>query len=199
MRARLAVLYAKQTVELREVVLKNKPPELLAASPKATVPVLVVDDQVIDESLGIMQWALERHDPDQWLFGVDDSVLADELIHRNDNEFKPALDRYKYFDRHPEFEQEHYLQQALPFLQDLERRLIENNYLTSNNFSALDAAIFPFVRQFAHCDLSRFAQLNLPALQAWLEVCKSSDMFRDIMFKYPAWSSTDNNGVKFAA
>ena len=68
MRARLAIAVSGQRCELREVVLKNKPPEMLAASPKATVPVLVlVDGSVIEQSLDIMLWTLRQHDPRQSL------------------------------------------------------------------------------------------------------------------------------------
>ena len=40
MRARLALAASGIKTELREVVLKDKPAELVAVSPKATVPVL---------------------------------------------------------------------------------------------------------------------------------------------------------------
>ena len=51
-RARMAVAATGIEVTIREVLLKDKPPELIAASVKATVPVLVLPDgNVIDESL----------------------------------------------------------------------------------------------------------------------------------------------------
>ena len=120
MRARLAIQVADIQVELREVVLKNKPAELLAASPKGTVPVLVLPDgQVVDESRDIMLWALEQNDPQNWL---QNSSLANQLIDANDVEFKPNLDGYKYADRYPE-SAEFYRQQAEVFLQRLEHGL----------------------------------------------------------------------------
>ena len=68
MRARMALLASGTVCELREIVLRAKPQELFAASPKGTVPVLVLPDgTVIEESLDIMLWALERNDPQHWL------------------------------------------------------------------------------------------------------------------------------------
>ena len=58
-RARLALAQAGIEVELREVLLRDKPPCLIKVSPKATVPVLILTDgKVIDESLDVMRWAL---------------------------------------------------------------------------------------------------------------------------------------------
>ena len=101
MRARLALYASGANVELREIVLRDKPAHMLEISPKATVPVLLLQDgKVIDESLDIMIWALGRQDPDEWL--ASDEVTTQELIKRNDNEFKYALDRYKYPNRYPD-------------------------------------------------------------------------------------------------
>lgn len=199
MRARLALLYAEQTVELREVALKNKPPELRAVSAKSTVPVLVIGDQILDESLDIMQWALQENDPDQWLNAVQGSLLNHALVQANDHEFKPLLDRYKYYDRYPECSQEETLQQTLPYLNDLERLLeLHYGFLAGNTFSALDAAIFPFIRQFAHSDWPRFEQLHLPRLQTWLSGCLESSLFKSCMRKYPLWSGQENNAILFS-
>ena len=66
MRARMALRYADVPVEIVEVSLKDKPAQMLALSPKGTVPVLNADDVVIDESLQILRWALAQNDPDYW-------------------------------------------------------------------------------------------------------------------------------------
>ena len=67
-RARLALRYAGISYELKEVALRDKPAEMLALSPKGTVPVLHLHDgRVLDQSLDIMRWALVQHDPDGWL------------------------------------------------------------------------------------------------------------------------------------
>lgn len=197
MRARLAVYYSGQAIELREVVLKNKPEQMLAVSPKGTVPVMLVDGAVIDESLEIMQWSLERNDPDGWLESVDGSVIENHLIKELDDDFKPLLDKYKYFDRHPEYTQEEHLQQALPFLKRLNNRIKSSSgqYLDGDCMSALDAAVFPFIRQFANSDLKRFTELALHDLQSWLETCVADDLFLSVMKKYPAWTAQESNSI----
>lgn len=198
MRARLAIAVAQQNVELREVVLKHKPAALIAVSPKATVPVLVLEDQIIDESIDIMLWALQRRDPDNWLAGCPEGPQRHPLVFANDQRFKPILDKYKYFDRHPEQSQEFYLQQALPYLQSLEEALEKNEgYLAASNFSFVDAALFPFIRQFANCDVAKFEALELSRLSDWLERCLNSDLFMSIMKKFPQWSPELNNGIEF--
>ncbi len=100
MRARIAIFYAKQRVVLRDVVLNNKPKALLLASPKGTVPVLVLANSVlkstliaeqcvIDESLDVMLWALGENDPDDLLHQHDSTALTNmlKLITTFDSEF----------------------------------------------------------------------------------------------------------------
>ena len=82
MRARLALRYAGVAVQIEEVSLKAKPAGMLALSPKGTVPVLVVDGRVLEESLEIMHWALQQHDPQDWRLQGDPRI--DALIARND-------------------------------------------------------------------------------------------------------------------
>ncbi len=188
MRARLALAYSQQIVEIREVTLKNKPESLLAYSAKATVPVLVLNDEtVIDESLDIMQWALSKHDPDNWQENLSQQK---ELIQENDKQFKTYLDHYKYADRHPESET-YYRERCTDFLNKLENRLQQHNHLFSNHSSLADMAIFPFIRQFAHVDLTWFESSKWHNLQRWLNHHKSSELFNSIMFKYPTWQKTD--------
>ncbi|MDX1320322.1 MAG: glutathione S-transferase N-terminal domain-containing protein, partial [Oceanospirillum sp.] len=119
MRARLGLLFAGLQVELREIVLKNKPAPMLAISPKGTVPVLELPDgRVIEESREILEWALAQQDP-AGLLDVD-LQLAAGLLDQNDGDFKHWLDRYKYADRHPEMSQLEYRQKGEEFLQVLE-------------------------------------------------------------------------------
>ncbi|MCL4162097.1 UNVERIFIED_CONTAM: hypothetical protein GTU68_043346 [Idotea baltica] len=187
MRARMALYYAGVTCELREVVLKNKPQEMLAVSAKGTVPVLLLKEQVIDESLDVMRWALQQNDPDEW----SDVNLDDSLIARNDDYFKFYLDRYKYFDRYPEKDQEYYLQQACVFINELETAIAISNegsaWLNGDSLSSVDVAVFPFVRQFAFVDKNVFNQLPYPKVQQWLALLLDSDLFQSVMLKYPAW------------
>ena len=196
MRARLAIQYANLEVELREVLLKNKPEQLLKASPKATVPVLVLETgQVIDESLDIMIWALRRNDPERWL---DDLERQMRLISQCDTAFKACLDKYKYADRHPEFNQEYYRDQCLSFVAVLERKLAKNQYLEGAGRSLADAAIFPFIRQFAHVDKDWFFNADFVAVQAWLTDQLENKLFKEVMSKYPPWQVGDIP-LRFAA
>jgi len=143
-RARLAIKISGIKVELREILLKDKPKEMLEISPKGTVPVLLLpDDLVIDESREIMMWALTQNDPENWLESIDKS---NSLIDQNDNEFKPHLDHYKYADRFPEYSKENYREQTNAFLKQLDQRLNESRYLISDKISLADMAIFPFIR-----------------------------------------------------
>ena len=182
----MALQHANVECELREVVLKHKPSALLEASPKGTVPVLDLGDSVLDESLDVMRYALEQAGAD-W----SPDELAHPLIERNDGEFKQYLDRYKYFDRYPEADQQWYFDQTLPFLEALNESMIASSegrfFLVTSVMSALDAAIFPFVRQFAFVDKARFDALPLPALKSWFEHIIVRPEFLDVMQKYPAW------------
>ncbi len=190
-RARLALHVSGVPYELREVQLRDKPPSMLAVSPKGSVPVLVLPDgQVIDESWDIMQWALQRHDPDNWL-GADGQYLvtATALVAINDGSFKAALDRYKYADRHPEHPQIVYRTAGELFLQQLEIQLQTNPYLLGDQLSIADAAVVPFIRQFAAVDPQWFTQSPYPRLRHWSEVIINSALFAAVMQKHAVWQS----------
>lgn len=189
MRARLAILESGRTCELREVTLRSKPQALLDASPKATVPVVVdVDGSVIDQSLDIMQWALRRQDPRQWLQCASDTH---ELIAQCDIDFKHHLDRYKYPDRYDGADQGRHREQAAAWLRQLDERLARQGWLCGSQETLADVAIFPFVRQFAHTDRDWFAAQPWPALAAWLQDYLESPRFARIMEKFPAWQPGD--------
>ncbi|MEO7814086.1 MAG: glutathione S-transferase [Sphingomicrobium sp.] len=176
MRARLALAVSGTRVELREVKLSAKPDAMLAASPKGTVPVLVLPDgAVIDESLDIMRWALTSNDPEGWLERDHAALIA-----ANDGPFKHALDRYKYPERYG--------------VEPLAHRALGLNFLRETDAWAstptargmTDAAIIPFVRQFAAVDPRWFAAQPLPQLHAWLDDYLGSDLFAAIMQREPA-------------
>lgn len=182
MRARMAVLVSGVTVELREVVLRDKPAELLAASPKGTVPVLVLPDgRVIDESFEIMRWALARDDPEDWLGGYDAAQIA-----VNDGPFKHHLDRYKYPERHGSEPLAHRAA-GLRLLADLEQRLAAHGNLCRETRSLTDIAIFPFVRQFAAVDREWFAAQPVPRVRAWLAGHTGSALFEAAMVRCKPW------------
>jgi UPF0176 protein len=189
MRARLALQVAGVAVELREVALKAKPAAMLALSPKGTVPVLQLPDgRVLEQSLDIMTWALAQADPEGWLVaGVSDEAQA--LIARNDGPFKPLLDRYKYANRHPGCTAAQYRQQAVDLhIGPLNECLRARSWLLGESPSLADAALFPFVRQFAGVDEVWWAQAPLPALRAWLNRWVSRPLFEAVMQKHPLWA-----------
>ena len=191
MRARLGILFAELQVELREITLKNKPPQMLAISPKGTVPVLqLLDGTVIEESREIMIWALEQQDPQELLH---DAALhkANALIDKNDNEFKHWLDRYKYADRHLEMSQTEYRQKGEVFLQLLEKLLTKNPYLLGKGITLADIGIMPFVRQFAHVNRDVFYNLPYPNLQRWLQDWLQHPLFLQAMTKFEPWQDGD--------
>ena len=189
MRARMALLVSATPVRLREVVLRNKPEEMIAASPKATVPGLVLPDgQVVDESLAIMHWALARNDPQGWLQG---SATESELIAQADGPFKQALDRYKYPTRYENVDPLDHRAAGLAFLEKLDGLIQPSGQLMGAKPSLADHAIFPFVRQFANNDRDWFDQLPLSALQKWLGEHLASPLFATTMVKYPQWVSGD--------
>ncbi len=189
MRARMALAHATKTVELREVVLKNKPPQLLTISAKGTVPVLFLNNgTVIDESLDIMKWALFERDANNWLKKASINEI-DRLIKWNDGEFKYYLDRYKYADRYPEHDEIYYRNKGELFLVELEKKLNTTNFLCSDEISFADIAIFPFIRQFAHVSIDWFKTSDYTKLNHWLQYHIDSALFISIMKKYPPWQA----------
>lgn len=188
MRARMALHSAQIQVEIREISLRDKPLHMLQVSPKGTVPVLVLQDgKVLEQSLDIMLWALQQHDPQCWLQA--DHVQAMQWIAHNDGDFKQALDCYKYPERYPEYPQTEYRARGEIFLQQLEDALQTQPYLFGQQASIADVAIFPFIRQFAAVDALWFSQSPYVAVARWLEGWIHSDLFANIMQKYPVYQS----------
>lgn len=182
-RARLALAVSRTLVELREVKLSAKPQAMLAASPKGTVPVLVLPDgRVVDQSIDIMRHVLAGNDPDGWLRGDDP-----ELIAMNDGPFKYDLDRYKYRERYVSDALSH-RSAALAFLNELEGRLMRHPYLGGDIWGLTDAAILPFIRQFAAVDQNWFDTLPLPALKTWLGESVALKLFATVMVRSAPWS-----------
>ncbi len=172
MRARMALLISGVAFEIREVRLSDKPADLLAASAKGTVPVLVLPDRtVIDESIDIMRWALARHDPEDWLGGDDAALIA-----TFDGAFKRHLDSYKYGR-----EALVHRAEGLAILQRLEVRLADSANLCRGARALTDVAIMPFVRQFAMVDRDWFDAQPIPAVRRWLSHHLASGLFAQAM------------------
>jgi glutathione S-transferase len=177
-------------VELREVVLRDKPASMLEASPKGTVPVLVLPGgSVLEESRDIMMWALEQQDLHGWLKG--DGAETAALIDRCDDEFKYHLDRYKYATRYDGAVSEEHRQAAENFLRELESRLAKAPYLLGEQARLPDYAIMPFIRQFANTDKAWFEAAPYPHVRRWLDALLTAPPFTEIMAKYSQWHDGD--------
>ncbi len=197
MRARMALAISQQQVKLREVLLRDKPTEMLKTSPKGTVPVLALSDtDILEESLDIMLWALAQNDPQQWLGdgATNEEMLA--LISETQNQevinFKGNLDRYKYPNRYEGCDPLHHRDQALDFLQILNNRLTDQAFLFGNTPKLADMAIFPFIRQFANTNREWFDGVTtINHAQNWLARCLALPVFQQVMKKYPQWKTGD--------
>ncbi|MEM7427218.1 MAG: glutathione S-transferase [Pseudomonadota bacterium] len=193
MRARLAIASAGYRCELREIVLRDKAPEFVEASPKATVPVLVTaEGLVVEESLDVMQLVLGEHDPENWLTPQQGDLQAmHRLIAECDGPFKRALDRYKYSTRYEDADPRAEREAGAAFLRKLDARLEGHAFLFGDVVSLADMAIAPFVRQFAHTDKAWFDRQPWPQLHRWLADFLKSERFKAIFRKYPKWENGD--------
>ncbi|CAM3745181.1 glutathione S-transferase [Polynucleobacter brandtiae] len=186
MRARMALQYAGIAVEHREISLRDKPQSMLLVSPKGTVPVLWIDDIVLDQSLDIMQWALEKSDPDDW--NMVDQLISQSWIEKNDGPFKKILDQYKYPNRYPDFSHAEVLRAAMELmLRPMELTLQSSQFLLGNKTSWVDIAIFPFIRQFSMVNPSEFSGLPLSRTKEWLAHFLQSELFGLVMHQHPVW------------
>lgn len=198
MRARIAIFKAQQQVALREVVLSNKPEEMITASAKGTVPILVLGNEfspliVIDESLDVMLWALEQHDPEDLLNKDDPSALPNMLtfISKFDDEFKACLNAYKCAKRYRENNITECRQACEVYLQELEKRLVntrsQHSFIMSDKESLVDIALLPFIRQFAKVERQWYQQSPYPKVRQWLNHYLQSPMFTKVMAKHDLW------------
>lgn len=199
MRARLAIHASGQSVRLREIVLSNKPDEMLAVSPKGTVPVLVLApadgqhiegaNQVIDESLSIMLWAFSQTDPDNYLSQTTPYTLVEmlDIIGLFDNEFKHHLEQYRSAKRYHESTLMQHRQVCEDYLAQLESRLKQHSFLMSDKPSLLDLALIPYIRQFARVERQWYLHSPYPKLRRWLNGYLQSKMFSKVMAQYPLW------------
>ena len=189
-RSRMTLAYSGVIVELRDILLKDKPADMITASPKATVPVLKMSDgTVLDESFDIMLWALDQNDPDCWLPNDEKQrQTIFDLVTENDGPFKSNLDRYKYFVRHPDSPRETYRSQGEEYLRKLEDLLSQHKFLTSDKMTFADTAIFPFIRQFANSDKYWFDHSPYHKLKKWLGDQLNTDAFKYVMKNREIWT-----------
>ena len=202
MRARIAIFYSAKPVELRDLVLSNKPEAMLLASPKGTVPVIVLSDSelaepkqtVIEESIDIMLWALGESDPDDLLNRQHPEAFAEmlKLIHLFDHDFKTCLEAYKCAKRYKENNITQCRVACESFIEILEQRLAKQTFLMSSKPSLLDIALLPFIRQFARVERQWYLQSPYPQVRAWLNNYLQSPMFTKVMAKFPLWSPNND-------
>jgi len=184
----MVLSYMEVSVELREVLLNERPQSLYKISSKGTVPVLLLKDgKVLDESLDIMQWAIKQGE--QKLY-EDKLNEQNQLIKYNDTKFKYWLDKYKYHVRYLEHSREYYQRKCSKTLAEYDMRLRENEYLMGDRIRLADIAIFPFIRQCANVDQNWFNN-KYPNLNRWLEIWKQSRLFKSVMMKYNQWRLGD--------
>ena len=199
MRARLAIQSSGLAVHLREILLRDKPPEFIADSAKATVPVLKLPHgEVIEESLDVMRWALAQNDPEDWrdIF-EDDPQFASAVLTELDGAFKTALDRYKYASRYDNGQEDAFHHRAIgvDFLERIDRRLSQQPYLSGTKAGFLDFASLPFIRQFRIADPDWFVQQDWAHLHPWLTDFLQSQRFAGVMKKYKPWTETGGDGL----
>ena len=174
MRARMSIVRESFEVELREVVLRDRPDHMMEISPKGTVPVLLLaDGTVIEESLEIMQHVL------CWNLSEEEA----HWVERNDEEFKFHLDRYKYPNRYDDVDEMEQRTLASAYLNDLDARLGEGPAFAAQ----LNDALFPFVRQFANHDRDWFDAQSWANVHAWLAQHLESEEFKRCMKKEKQW------------
>jgi len=187
-RARMVLSYMEVSVELREVLLNERPQSLYKISSKGTVPVLLLKDgKVLDESLDIMRWAIKQGEQNLY---EDKLNEQNQLIKYNDTKFKYWLDKYKYHVRYLEYSREYYQRKCSKTLAEYDMRLRGNAYLMGDRIRLADIAIFPFIRQCANVDQNWFNN-KYPNLNQWLEIWKQSRLFKSVMMKYNQWRLGD--------
>jgi len=195
MRARMAIHISDQRCELREVLLRDKPPSMLQYSAKGTVPVLILQDgKIIDESLDVIDWALNLNDPDDWQRSKDKEKTK-ELIKINDGEFKYHLDRYKYSKRYDNEDPEFHRKKCLKFIESINNELNNSEYIFDDNISYADIVLLPFIRQFRIADIEWFDSLPYDNLKKWLSSFLGSSLLNSIMKKYDLWKEGDKSIV----
>ncbi|MBW3696042.1 glutathione S-transferase [Vibrio sp. T187] len=193
MRARMGLILAKQPVLLRDIVTRNKPQELLDASPKGTVPVLVLSNgQVIEQSLDIMRWALQLNDPANLLRSEQPELAGSiqQLIALNDQKFIPNLEQYRASMRYHNDDQVQRREACESFIRPLEEKLRNHTYLFGDTPSQADFALMPFISQFARVDKKWFVQSSYVNLGKWLKAHYESPLYTKVMKQYPQWIET---------
>ena len=188
MRARIALKLANIQCELREVRLNNKPDHMLEISPKGTVPVLILEDKVIDESIEIINWVLDKIDVFKGNIDQTQIELTESLISIFDDKFKYHLDRYKYSNRYKDSDLEFHRNACFQILLELENIIANDTWIFGDKLNKLDISILPFIRQYKIADIIWFdAQSDINKVQKILNNFIDSSLFKEIMLNYEEW------------
>ena len=193
MRGRMGIALSQQKVLLREIVTKDKPSELLASSAKGTVPVLVLPDgQIIEQSLDVMNWALQQNDPQDLLRSSNPTLSQQvhQLIKVNDNEFIGHLEKYRASVRYRNIDKEQRRQDCEGFISKLEALLTDQAYFFGETPSLADFAVMPFVSQFVRVEKKWFVQSEYQNVGRWLRTHLDSKLYTQVMKQYPLWNET---------
>ena len=191
MRARLALKLANIQCELREVRLNNKPKHMLEVSPKGTVPILILEDKIIDESIEIINWVLDQNNIFKDNISSEQIKITEQIIDIFDNKFKYHLDRYKYSNRYENADKKFHQKECLDILIDLEKVISDGNWFFGNDLNKLDISILPFLRQFRIADPHWFDSLKqIPKIQKLLYNFLDSNLLNQIMFSYEVWDAS---------
>tara|TARA_Y200000002_G_scaffold374883_1_gene376298 strand:+ start:468 stop:1112 length:645 start_codon:yes stop_codon:yes gene_type:complete len=191
MRARLALKLANIQCELREVRLNNKPKHMLEVSPKGTVPILILEDQVIDESIDIINWVLDQNNIFEGNISSEQIITTEAIIDTFDNKFKYHLDRYKYSNRYENADKKFHQKKCFDILIDVEKLISNENWFFSNELNKLDISILPFLRQFRIANPDWFDSLKeIPKIQKLLYNFLESNYLKQIMVNYKTWDES---------
>ena len=188
MRARMALKLTNTKCEIREVRLNNKPKQMIDKSPKGTVPVLVLQKEVIDESNDIIEWALSSNNIFDGNIDHDQIDLTNNLIELFDSKFKYNLDRYKYATRYENINKDKHKKECLDILINLENVISNDGWILGSKINKLDISILPFIRQFRIADIEWFDKQNkIKGIQKILFNFLDSNLFKEVMYKYDVW------------
>jgi glutathione S-transferase len=196
MRARMAIILSSAECELREVLLKNKPEEMLRISPKGTVPVLTFNNKVIDESMGVINWALQKDSSKFLSYSSSESKFSNYFIELFDRKFKYHLDRYKYASRYEKTSDDHQIE-CLKILLELDESINDKPWIFGTTISILDISILPFIRQSKIANPDWFQVQDFKKVINLLDYFESSDLFHMAMEKFDEWNPEDPQVVIF--
>ena len=188
MRARMAIILSSKKCELREIVLKNKPEEMLQISPKGTVPILELTNEVLDESLDIISWAMQSHPESVHIFSAKEKLMSESLIQLFDTKFKYHLDRYKYATRYANVDPLFHRDECKKILLKVNDLISDEEYFFGKELNKIDISILPFLRQFRIADIKWFDEdMNIPRMQKYVHKFLESKLLEDVMVNFDEW------------